>query len=79
MAKVAMSYKWCSEGIAYWFLTETEKYVIHIIVCLQNMHHSRSIVIRVCTKKLFFLLLDQNNCCGYSKTILLSTQNMCLN
>ena len=25
MAKVAMSYKWCSEGIAYWFLTETEK------------------------------------------------------
>ena len=38
MAKVAMSYKWCSEGIAYWFLTETEKYVMHIIICLQNLN-----------------------------------------
>ena len=40
--------------------------------------------LRAHTKKLMFLFLNQNICCGYSKnclneTVLLSTQNICSN
>ena len=45
--------------------------------------------LRVCAKKMIFLFLNQNICCGYSKepsewnhlneTVLLSTQNICRN
>ena len=46
---------------------------------MPRVHESTGPQIRVCNWKLFFLFLNQNICCGYSKnhlneTVLLSTQ-----